>query len=117
VAEQLEIEIQHTETAEQGFCPLCGSVFIVPHVTAVLQDGPVPLGYLCDRCLMLGPRVSATKIDERATLLRGLIDRARQHMGGSQWLPITSAVRERIERYENLAARLRELPWWTLSHE
>jgi hypothetical protein len=65
---------------------------------------------------MLGPRASAAKIDERAAMLRGLVDRARQYMYGNQWLPITGAVRERIDHYENLAARLRELPWWMLRH-
>jgi hypothetical protein len=116
---QLELEIRQSEVPKQGFCPLCGSVFEVPPVTAVLQDGPLPLGYLCDRCLMLGPRVSAENLDERATGLRDLIDQARYYLRDSQWLLTllaTTAVHERIERHEHLAARLRELPWWTLGH-
>jgi hypothetical protein len=64
---------------------------------------------------MLGPCSSAESIDERATALRNLIHQARQFVRETQWLSITVAIGERIERYENLAARLRELPWWTIS--
>jgi hypothetical protein len=62
---------------DQGFCPLWGSVFLIPGVAAVLHDGLVPLGYLCERCLVLGPEVAAMKVEKRATLLRGLIEKAR----------------------------------------
>jgi hypothetical protein len=114
VPEQLEIEIRRAGAMEQGCCPLCGSVFLIPRVTAVLQEGSLPLGYLCERCLMLGPAVAATNVSGRAELLRGLIERARQNVPVVQWLCVTVAVRERIERYEHLAARLRELAWWPM---
>ena len=117
VLEQLEIEIRRAGPLQQGYCPLCGSVFRIPRVTAVLQDGPVPLGYLCELCLMLGPHVAATKVEERAQALRGLIDKARQTMSVIQWLCVTAAVRERIERYEALAAGLKEMPWWPMRRQ
>jgi hypothetical protein len=112
--EQLEIELRRVGAMEQGFCPLCGSGFPIPRVTAVLQDGSLPLGYLCERCLMVGPAVAATNVCERAKVLRGLIERARRSMTVIQWLCVTAAVRERIERHENLAARLRDLAWWPM---
>jgi hypothetical protein len=63
---------------------------------------------------MLGPHAAATKVDEQAGMLRGLIDKARPHMSGIQWLCVTAAVRERVERYDSLANRLRELNWWSM---
>jgi hypothetical protein len=94
VLEQLEIEIRRAEAMQHGFCPVCASVFLIPRVTAVLQDGTLPLGYVCERCLMLGPHVAATKAEERAHALRGLIDRARQSMSVIQWLCVMAVVRE-----------------------
>jgi hypothetical protein len=117
VPEQLEIKIRRAGPLQQGYCSLCGSLFRIPRVTTVLQDGPVPLGYLCELCLLLGPRVAATKVEERAEVLRGSIEKARQAMSVIQWPCVTAAVRKRIERYETLAAGLKEMPWWPMRRQ
>jgi hypothetical protein len=114
MSEGLELEICVNPSLELTTCALCGSVLEWLSAGGLLWDGPAPLGYLCARCLMTGPRPAASRVWERARTLHDLVEHAQSDLPGDQWLIVSQAVQHQAARWESLAERLQRLGWWEL---
>jgi hypothetical protein len=95
-------------------CAFCGSVLEWPSTGGLLWDGPNLLGYLCERCLMAGPRSAACHVRKRPCTLRDLVEHAPDNLGSDQWFLVTESVRQRAVGRESRADRLRQLDRWDL---
>jgi hypothetical protein len=94
---------------------MCGVQFQPQPTVAVVDEDDVPLGYLCERCFMLGPHVASQIIRHRTDRLHAFAEQARFHLQTEQWLTMTHAIQERIAQWEELADRIEQLGWWMLS--
>jgi hypothetical protein len=95
MSERLELEICVNPGLELTTCVLCGSVLEWLSAGGLLWDGPAPLGYLCERCLMTGPRPAASRVWERACTLRDLVGRAQGDLRSDWWFLVTETARQR----------------------
>jgi hypothetical protein len=94
---------------------MCGVQFQPQPTVAVVDEDDVPLGYLCERCFMLGPHVASQTIRQRTDRLRAFAEHARRDVPTDQWLTMTHAIQERVDQWEELADRIEQLGWWMLS--
>ena len=111
---ELTLEFLPSTTTGQLLCPLCGSLFEPLESVSLLDDGDLPIGYLCERCFMTGPRQAAKAVRERSSDLCKFADQARIELPPAERLAIMQAIQKRVERWNSLAERVEQLSWWEL---
>ncbi len=114
MSHELALEFLPSINLGQLCCPLCATLFEPWSTVALLDDGDVPMGYLCERCFMTGPHAAAQTMRERTLDLRGFVLRARTNLTQPAWLKLLLAMQERIDHWDLLADRVDQLSWWQL---
>jgi hypothetical protein len=114
MASQIHLVSQTDRTPRPEVCVLCGSNFELPSAAVIVYDGRLPLGNLCQECLLEGPGKAALKVRERARKLHAYADEIRKSPVANQWATIIKSARERAEYWDSLAERIEKLPSWDL---
>ena len=112
--QELTLEFLPSSTTGQLLCPLCGTLFEPLDTVSLLDDGDLPMGYLCERCFMTGPGQAARAVRERSFDLYKFAEQARTDLPPGEWLTILQAIQKRVEHWNGLADRVEQLSWWEL---
>ena len=103
-----------TASSGQTHCALCGEPFELLHAVATLVEDDTPRGYVCQGCLIDGPRRVALKIRARAGQLHDLAKRLQAAFPDGLWASLIQATQERASHWDALAERVEELAEWTV---
>jgi hypothetical protein len=109
--DQLKLEILKSHSAGQMVCPICGETFQLLSTAALLSAKTVPLGYLCEKCLLSGPKGAAARVRARADELRTLLAKADKNLPANEWASMHKSIWERVDNWELLAAQLKRMKW------
>ncbi len=108
----LTVEVVHSASVVEAHCPVCGTSFALTFPAAVLHQDSRPLGYLCEGCLLAGPRQAAARVREWAAELRASVGRTGALFTVAAWGGMFQSLRRRAEHWEELAGRLEGLATW-----
>jgi hypothetical protein len=112
--EELTLELMPSTSSGPLFCPLCGTLFQPERILALLDEGDVPMGCVCDRCFMTGPHVAAQAVHQRSLRLYDLIKNARPEVSPAIWVQMSQAVQDRLTHWNRIIDQLETLGWWVL---
>jgi hypothetical protein len=114
MSSRIYLASQINREPKPGICALCGCNFELLSAAVVLYDGHLPLGDLCQECLLDGPGKAALKVRERAKKLYAYADEIRKSRVANQWIAIIQSARERAAYWDALAERVERLSSWDL---
>ena len=76
------------------------------------QTAPgVPLGYLCEKCLLGSSAGAALRVRARAEELRSLLARANLNFPAEQWANMRRSMQKRMEYWLSLANEIEKMTW------
>ena len=107
----LTLELVESQSGGQIVCPLCGDIFLMYGNGALLSKAGIPLGYLCEKCLLSGPQGAAARVRARAEELRSLLARAHVNFPEELWGNMRRSMHKRMERWYSLAEGIEKMTW------
>jgi hypothetical protein len=99
---------------------LCGKGFGVQglsRASGILFDDDLPLGYVCEGCLIAGPALAAVLSLDRATDLNDFVENATSALPGERWYRLMQTIKTRADYWEKLAARFQDFDQWPIREQ